>query len=58
MTTIVTVKNGNQGPPYADWDVELILPDGTIEATLKPGESHEVWLWHDGKELRVREKSK
>lgn len=55
MTTKVTVKNDNQGAPYSDWDVELILPDGTIEKTLKPGESAEVYLWHDGKALGVRE---
>ena len=58
MTTKVTVKNENQGHPYAGWDVELILPNGVVEATLKPGESHEVYLWGDGKDLRVREKSK
>lgn len=55
MTTRVTVKNENQGAPYADWDVELVLPDGTIERTLKPGESAEVYLWHDGRALSVRE---
>lgn len=58
MTTRVTVKNENQGAPYADWDVEIVKPDGTIERTLKPGESAEVWLWHDGKEHTIREKAK
>jgi len=57
MTTKVTIKNENR-VPYADWDVELVLPDGSIERTLKPGESHEVYLWHDGKSLSVREKPK
>jgi len=55
MTTKVTVKNENQGAPYADWDVELVLPDGKIAKTLKPGESGEVYLWHDGQALSVRE---
>lgn len=55
MTTKVTVKNENQGAPYADWDVELVNPDGSIVKTLKPGESGEVYLWHDGKSLSVRE---
>jgi hypothetical protein len=58
VTTKVTIKNDNQGAPYAEWDVELVLPDGTLECTLKPGESHEVWLWHDGRALSVREKPK
>lgn len=58
MTTKVTIKNDNYGAPYADWDVELILPDGVLERTLRPGESHEVYLWHDGKALQVREKPK
>lgn len=58
MTTKVTVTNNNQGAPYADWDVELVLPDGTVERVLKPGESHEIYLWHDGKALTVREVKK
>ena len=55
VTTKVTVKNDNQGAPYADWDVELVLPDGKVEKVLKPGESGEIYLWHDGKALSVRE---
>lgn len=55
MTTKVTVKNDNAGAPYADWDVEVVLPDGTVEKVLKPGESHETYLWHGGKETLLRE---
>jgi hypothetical protein len=58
MTTKVTVKNENQGAPYADWDVELVMPDGSVAHTLKPGESQDVSLWHDGQALTVREKAK
>lgn len=59
MTTKVTITNDNQGAPYADWDVELIDPDGSVIATLKPGESSQnTYLWHDGRELRIREKPK
>jgi hypothetical protein len=58
MTTKVTVKNENQGAPYADWDVELVGPGGEIVATLKPGESADTSLWHDGRALTVREKPK
>jgi len=57
MTTKVTVKNENQGAPYADWSVELIA-DGKVIATLKPGESTDTSLWHDGRSLEVREKAK
>lgn len=55
MTTKVTVKNENQGAPYADWDVELVFPEGEI-VKLKPGQSAELNLWHDGRALTVREK--
>lgn len=58
MTTKVTVTNDNQGAPYADWEVELVLSDGTVVHTLKPGESHDMSLWHDGRALTVREKPK
>jgi hypothetical protein len=57
MTTKVTIKNENQGAPYADWDVELVADDQVI-ATLKPGESTDTHLWHDGRALIVREKAK
>lgn len=57
MTTLVTVTNKNQGAPFADWDVELVI-DGKVEHTLKPGESKSVTLWHDGRELAVREKQR
>lgn len=55
MTTRITIKNENQGKPYADWDVEVIAPDGSVVATLKPGESFSDYLWHDGRALSVRE---
>lgn len=59
MTTKVTITNDNQGAPYADWDVELVGPDGVVIATLKPGESSQnTYLWHDGRELSIREKPK
>jgi hypothetical protein len=60
MTTKVTITNDNQGAPYADWAVELVDPDGTtVIATLQPGESSQnIYLWHDGRELRIREKPK
>lgn len=56
MTTRVTVKNENQGAPYADWDVE-VGPDSSASPPqiLKPGESTTVNLWHDGQALCVRE---
>lgn len=57
MTTRVTVKNENQGHPYADWDVE-VWAQGVLIETLAPGESHEFTLWHDGRALEVHEKVK
>ena len=57
MTTRVTIKNENQGAPYADWDVEVVI-DGKVEHTIKPGESVEQTLWHDGRAFSVREKAK
>jgi hypothetical protein len=57
MTTKVTIKNENQ-LPYADWDVEVVGPDGIVIATLKPGESSQnTYLWHDGRALVIREKA-
>ncbi len=54
MTTKVTIKNENQGAPYADWDIGVA--HGTEPATvLKPGESKDFSMWHDGRELRVWE---
>lgn len=58
MTTKVTIKNENQGAPYADWDVEVVI-DGKVTHTLKPGEATtDTYLWHDGRSLEVREKVK
>lgn len=57
MTTQVSIKNENQGAPFADWSVELLV-DGSVVHTLEPGASHQLSLWHDGKELTVREKKK
>jgi hypothetical protein len=57
MTTRVTIKNENQGAPYADWDVEVSY-EGHVQHTLKPGEQHDFHLWHDGRSLTVREKPK
>lgn len=55
MTTSVTIKNNNQGAPYADWDVEILKPDGERDVLLKPGQAATIYLWHDGKAATVRE---
>jgi len=58
MTTKITITNDNQGEPWADWDVEVVI-DGKVEQTLRPGESStNLYLWHDGRSLQVREKVK
>jgi len=46
----------NQGKPYANWDVEVLGPEGDILATLKPGMEIVETLWHDGRAITVREK--
>lgn len=53
MTTKVKITNENHGAPFADWSV-AVSGDG-VSLVLAPGESEEVYLWHDGRELKIRE---
>jgi len=53
MTTRVTIKNENV-VPYAQWNVSIQFPDGH-KIELKPQESITETLWHDGRELAVKE---
>jgi len=60
MTTHVTVTNMNEGLPFADWSIVVQYEDANTASratatTLKPGESGEFDLWHDGRALMIRE---